>query len=89
MIITVTQEDIDHGKRGSPTNCPVGHALHRKYRRSYANIYRITVFDRIDREHRFRCSKELTKVMEEFDDGEGMEPFSFDLNWRVRVATKK
>lgn len=79
MTITVTQHDIDHGRRGDCVWCPIALAASRAIG---AEVYAdgAEIFS-INNRYQFQAEtpEEACRFMEEFDAGEPVVPFSFEL----------
>lgn len=80
MKITVTQQHIDEGIRGSATRDPVAFAmadagcLH-----PYAGISRLFWYDSENRKHAANITETLYEFIRAFDQGEHVEPFEFEV----------
>lgn len=81
MRVTVTQDDIDNGIRHSPSFCPIGRAFKRSFPGhfdvSVANPTIVYHYD--DMFAYFRPSKRALAFMTKFDEGENVEPTSFNF----------
>ena len=77
MKIDVTQEDIDRGVKGACTQCPVALALARAFPDVYVDVAttQLLVGDEF-----IRAPSVVSIFIEDFDDGEPVQPFSFDLD---------
>lgn len=82
MLIKVTQDNINKGKRRCAGSCPIANAL--------SDIPGVTVicagleelyFDKGNQCFTAKTPPEVTKLMLRFDDGWGMEPFEFEVEF--------
>lgn len=85
MKIEVTQEDIEKGKRGSKCYCPIALALMRAQPTRCVSVGALTVALDLPRvclnlPHRVRC------WIYDFDSGEAVAPFEFDLDLPEKPA---
>jgi hypothetical protein len=80
MIITITEEHIKRGIRGSVKCCPVALAIAKKIPQGLVGIGNIAVHLSIEGTPR-HVSLPLTTInaINQFDVGLGMVPFSFEL----------
>ena len=89
--ISVTQEDIDRGKREAPQGCPVFRAVRRQVRRKYHTAVQATargsghgvVISELHGSPVFYwlgLPPMVTKRIRGYDDGGAMEPFSFPFD---------
>ena len=88
MILEITQEDCDKGKKGDGNSCPVARCLARQLdipmQYLFADSYRISIFDdynmledgwqadRITR--RFRVPNKLAQMIIDYDSCQPFEP---------------
>lgn len=81
MKIEVTQEDIERGTRGHCALCPVARAVKRAMRTEdvWADGVAIVLTRHGDNRLFLDTPDEAICFMEEFDAGEPVEPFSFEL----------
>jgi hypothetical protein len=80
--ISVTQEDIFLGEVGDCCECPAARAVRRAFPGCIgASVGPFAIFvSRIGgRVQQWPASQELREFMRAFDDGEPVQPFSFDL----------
>lgn len=81
MIINVTQEHIDKGKRGRACGCPVALAvlelLNVKY--GLVSVSPYTLYIEINNYRPFRLPPEATRFVSLFDDGQEVSPFTFEV----------
>ena len=88
MLVTVevTADDIRNGSPGSTCNCPVALALTRVMSRDYfIRVYGSSVSTDYD-DFMFDLPSEATEFIASFDEGEHVEPFSFEMDlpdWTV------
>lgn len=78
MRIEVTQEDIDHGVRGSCKECPIARAMQRAgFKFPRVNRYSAWWFFPYG-----QCDLPdiAQRAVRRFDLGHGMSPFAFDLD---------
>ena len=78
MLVEVTQEEIGMAKRRSVSHCPIALAI------------RLVLPDRCVRVKNFICfvdhyciplPAEVRQFISEFDNGLGVSPFAFTLDW--------
>lgn len=85
IIIQVTEEDIQLGKPGNSTLCPIARAIKRTTHCSTASWGYITGTARFPNdEFRIYQAKEYLEVSRfviDFDSHEPVEPFSLTLSW--------
>jgi hypothetical protein len=84
MLITVTQEHIERGKKKNCAECPVALALHDA---GFPDAY--VSFDRVwaspdDRLNNYNCLLAFLPILvrvwiSNFDSGKHVEPFEFEL----------
>jgi hypothetical protein len=76
--INVTQEDIDQGKRTSPTQCAVALAM----RRETGNEWVVGEYDMDNFQTNIgvRLPEEARTFIKDFDYGRPVEPFSFTVD---------
>lgn len=74
MKITVTQDDIEHGVRGSYRFCPIAAALNRNGEYN-VKVYQDTIWMG-DREYRI-CSDVILSFIAAFDAKESVKPIEF------------
>lgn len=80
MKITVTQQHIDEGQRGSSTRDPIAFAmadagcLH-----PYAGVSRLFWYDSENKKHAAEITPKLYEFIRAFDQGETVEPFEFQI----------
>lgn len=84
MLVTVTQQDIDKGRKGSPTECPIALAL----QRSTGNVWAVSTIDAVPTSTPIMARIANATValpasarsfVGAFDCGLNAEPFSFHL----------
>ena len=76
MKITVTQQHIDAGVRGSATSDPVALALKDAgWEKVYVNVFGI----QLGKEKRYPLPEGMWKFMYDFDNGNPVFPFEFEL----------
>lgn len=87
--IRVTQDDIDHGKRGSFCDCPVALAVKRAFRASLSDrriaVRHEGIFVGDLEDERFwvaEADREVQAFIAAFDDGKRVTPRTFDMAFR-------
>lgn len=76
MKIEVTQDDINRGIRSSYCECPIALALQRKLSISDIEVGDTSIcVNKI----KYRHTDETLDFISEFDEGEYVEPFTFEL----------
>ena len=83
-IITVTQEDIDHGKKGDCGECPIARAAKRAFPALFPtvscyNLYLDSAPGRDDG-HGTPLPQKASEFVQDFDRGRPVEPFSFEVS---------
>ena len=83
--IEVTQEDIDRGEIYACQNCPVALAFQRatgchNLYVGQTHFYPDEPFSGSKKIRSRRLPESVIDKIDEFDDGEGMEPFSFPID---------
>ena len=79
MTIHVTQEDIDHGRRRSCTNCPVALALERITGEMW-EVGLLSAWKLLEKSYPSKTlPKKAHKFILAFDEGRKTKPFSFDM----------
>jgi hypothetical protein len=80
MTISVTKEDIKHGKRCDPDCCPIGRALSRAGIVHFGVVGpTVMVADDSDHATGLPLPKEVKDWILEFDGAGPVEPITFDL----------
>lgn len=86
MKIEITQEDIDQGQRHKPCLCPVALAVIRATgkREVYVHSSVIQILDisrltGVKLQKSYRTSVEVNKFIVDFDYGQPVRPFTFEL----------
>ncbi len=94
LILEITQEDIDKGKAGNCSLCPIALALMRKFNLDpsedsldYARVglTMASIFPVMDRERKpqyFNMPDEASEFIKDFDSKLPVKPFSFTLKPR-------
>jgi hypothetical protein len=82
VLVEVTQEDIDKGKRGDPWCCPAARALERATGKKWSVVGPLC--SRVDDRKqaigkRITLPQEVFDFVRAFDGGEPVSPFSFEL----------
>lgn len=88
MKITVTQSDIDHGKRGDCLKCPISRPINRKLKRgAFCKVYDSCVYFRFKWETVYcDLAEEAQHFISLFDREpqipgfDSVNPFSFNLD---------
>jgi hypothetical protein len=82
MLVEVTQEDIDRGRRLHGTACPVSLALSRAVGRTVSvNGYECRIWHPLrDNRDYVELPVDVTKRIETFDSTGAMTPFSFVIS---------
>ena len=92
LIVDITQEDINNGKRGKPNQCPVAYGL----RRLSPEAFRVDVNGRTDAQSigyywtahvqslnggfHFSIPKDIVQRIKDFDKTGVMTPFTFTVD---------
>jgi hypothetical protein len=84
MKIEVTQEDIDKGKRRQACNCPISLAVKRHTGARYVATFPLSGLNFIENDKTYILPAEedqesFTTFVCDFDDGNPVEPFTFEL----------
>lgn len=91
LILEVTQEDIDKGKRGNCCLCPIALALMRKFNldtsedsldSASVGLTMASIFPVMDKERKpqyFYMPDEASEFIKNFDSKVPVKPFSFTL----------
>lgn len=79
MKITVTQQHIDEGQRGSSTRDPIAFAMaDAGLERPYAGVNHLS-WHEDDRKMFVKVPKEVYNFMLDFDNGKMVKPFEFQI----------
>lgn len=87
MKIEVTQEDIDSGERRCEGGCPIAMAVSRAF--GFCRVVVKTLNCCVWAENRtslplyFSLPMAARQFIQNFDNGEGVDPFTFDLEEEV------
>ena len=80
MKITVTQQHIDEGQRGSSTRDPIAFAMADAWCiQPYAGVARLFWYDESGEKHTADITEQLYEFIRAFDQGEPVQPFEFEL----------
>lgn len=79
MRIEVTQEDIKKGERHSGISCPIALALKRALPGRHVGVSEETAD--IGENARVLLPLEAQDFIDDFDDGLGVDPFAFELDY--------
>lgn len=82
LKVTVTQEDIEKGKKNNPKKCPFARACKRVFKKgTLVNIYD----NGLDIGSQMLLNtKELSKFINKFDEGKVVKPHTFVINYYHR-----
>lgn len=86
ITVTVTQEDIDTGKRREPTECPIGLALQRRFKRPVivgpGSIY-VTKRGFLRNSTFYVPSPEMTRFIIDYDSRKPVSPSTLTMErWK-------
>ena len=91
MLIEVTRGDVGNGQRFCSDSCPVAVAIKRSTGLAHVSV--AIEYVRLAAENRTHCLISLPFDVGErisaFDRGEGMEPFSFELELEEKISEEK
>ncbi len=80
MLIHVTQEDLDTGKRCNFYECPIALAVNRQISRAQANMSGLHLFFTWKGQRQcVNSSLELRSKISDIDQAKPIEPFTFEL----------
>ena len=87
MKINVTEKDIKEGQRDCRSGCPVARAVQRGVMLQTLvdkDVVRLLSYPQEWGYYavaKIRLTEDVQRFVEQFDAGEPVEPFSFDLTW--------
>lgn len=83
LTVEVTQEDIDQGECGVPTNCPIARAIRRVTKHEYVSVgsWSAGVGPLI-----VNLPYDAIRFVEEFDSRHTVKPFRFELTGAYSIA---
>lgn len=79
MKIEVTQEDINNGKQGNATACPIALAATRAFKVSVLVGYSLLIVGEVWRGRTYKLSPAAYDFRRSFDVGEPVQPFTFEV----------
>lgn len=84
MVVNVTQEDIDNGKPRHICGCPVALAV-KRMALDPGSVYVSGRYTNIDG-HQHVNSRKTSKFVNDFDSGNPVKPFEFEIEFEVDSA---
>lgn len=86
MIVKVTKQDIENGLRCDVHNCPIAQALNRQSKASDIWVWsRTAVVDDV----KYHLPSKAQEFIQFFDMGYVLEPFQFNLQFKVEPEVVK
>lgn len=79
ITVSVTEQDIILGVRRNCSSCPVALAIKRKLGHGCVDVLPFVVWIGWCPSYATRLPIEATKALDDFDNGETIKPFSFEL----------
>lgn len=81
ITVSVTQEDIEKGRRKEARSCPIALAARRAFKERPLAVDGWSIVLHADREDEqsLRLPRDAERRLDAFDEGDPMEPFTFEV----------